>query len=118
MRQLLLCTSIVGSYFFVAGCATSSGLTRGIKEPSDMQRIVRTAVPPGSDLQDAQRFMEKEGFHCSRQTNTSFGGRIGIDYLWCDRSDGGVVKRRWQVAIVHQNGKVSEILATTGLVGP
>jgi hypothetical protein len=76
-------------------------------------------VPVGTSVDDAQRFMEAEGFKCSRTQNGAFGDRHGIDYLYCDRMDGGnsLVSRRWQVAIVHRDGMVIEVLASTGLVG-
>ena len=46
---------------------------------------------------------------CSRTIGGSFNDRKGLDYVYCDRSEGsGLVERRWQVAIVHREGKVTE----------
>ena len=83
-----------------------------------MVETVQGQVPPGTPVDEALRFMEREGFKCSRTVNGSFGERNGLDYLYCDRSEGGIVQRRWQAAIVHRDGKVAEVLARTGLVGP
>lgn len=83
-----------------------------------MVEAVLGQVPIGASVDDAQRFMEREGFACSRRTNADFPGRQGLDYLHGDRSEGSVVSRRWQVAVVHRDGKVTEVLASTGLVGP
>src|SRR5947209_3163995 len=67
------------------GC---SGPTRGLKDPSKMKGVVLKAVPVGSRIEEARRFMEREGFRCSPQTKSSFadhdGTRKGIDYLYCD----------------------------------
>jgi hypothetical protein len=62
--------------------------------------------------------METEGFQCRREANARFLDRDGLDYVYCDRYEGGIVKRRWQVAAVYREGKVVEVLASTGLVGP
>lgn len=84
-----------------------------------MTEAVLSKVPVGTPVDDAQRFMEREGFKCSRSTNAEFLDRKGLDYIYCDRSEGsGFVQRRWQVAVVHRDGKVVEVLASTGLVGP
>src|SRR5713101_3012007 len=100
------------------GCASSHSVTRGIQEPPRMIEVILDQIPVGTSLADAERFMQSEGFKCSQTTNGEFLGHRGLDYLYCDRSDGGIVQRRWQVAIVHGDGKVSEVLASTGLVGP
>ena len=103
----------------VVGCASTRSATQGIEEPPHMVEAVLSQIPVGTSVDDAQRFMEREGFTCSRSNNEAFLDRKGLDYVHCDRSDGsGFVQRRWQVAVVHKDGKVVEVLATTGLVGP
>src|SRR5262245_26147337 len=101
-----------------AGCGSSNSVTRGIQEPPRMIEVILGKTPVGTSLPDDERFMQSEGFKCSQPTNGEFLGRRSLDYLYCDRSDGEIVQRRWQVAIVHREGKVSEVLASTGLVGP
>ncbi len=84
-----------------------------------MVEAVLGQIPVGTSIDEAQRFMEREGFKCSRSVNEAFRDRKGLDYIHCDRSDGSrLVQRRWQIAIVHRDGKVVEALATAGLVGP
>jgi hypothetical protein len=103
----------------VAGCTGTRSVTRGIEEPPRMVEAILGRVPVGTPVDDAQRFMEREGFTCTRTADGKFLDREGLDYVYCDRSEGeGVVQRRWQVAIVHRDGKVAEVLASTGLVGP
>ncbi len=95
-----------------------SSHTRGIAEGPRMVQAVLGQVPVGTPIDDAQRFMEREGFTCSRSTNEHFLDRTKLDYIYCDRSEGGLVSRRWQVAVVHRDGKVTEVLASTDLAGP
>ena len=102
-----------------AGCTGTRSVTRGIEEPPRMVEAVIGQIPVGTPVADAQRFMEREGFGCSRSTNAEFLDHKGLDYIYCDRSEGGgIVQRRWQVAVVHRDGKVTEVIASTGLVGP
>ena len=83
-----------------------------------MVEAVLAHIPVGTSTDDAQRFMEREGFACSRESNAEFLDRKGLDYIYCDRSEGGRIQRRWQVALVHRDGKIAEVIASTGLVGP
>ncbi|MBF2001107.1 MAG: hypothetical protein IGS38_10355 [Synechococcales cyanobacterium M58_A2018_015] len=99
------------------GWANPWSVTRGIEEPAQMVEVVLSQAPVGTPVNDAQQFMEREGFSCSRSTNQPFGDRENLNYIYCDRSEGFLVLRRWQVAIVHQDGRVVEVLASTGLVG-
>jgi len=93
--------------------------TRGFEESAVMVKVILDAAPVGSSVETARRFMEREGFHCTEKTNSSFSeDRTGIDYLYCGRSEGLIVQRKWMVAIVHRKGKVVEVLANTGLIGP
>jgi hypothetical protein len=86
-----------------------------------MTTAIQAHLPPGTPIADAQRFMEREGFRCTPTANGEWGERKGLDYLHCDRTDGTGsmwVTRRWQIAVVHADGKVTEVLANTGLTGP
>jgi hypothetical protein len=111
--------AVVTILMAAAGCTGTRSVTRGIEEPPRMVEAVLAEIPVGTPVDDAQRFMEREGFTCCRSTNAAFIDWTGLDYVYCDRSEGsGFVQRRWQVAIVHRDGKVTEVLASTGLVGP
>lgn len=99
------------------GCANPWSVTRGIEEPERMVEVILRHAPVGTPIDDAQQFMEQEGFRCSRSTNQPFGDRENLNYIYCDRSEGFLVLRRWQVAIVHHDDRVVEVLAGTGLIG-
>src|SRR5262245_50464512 len=102
----------------IAGCAAPQPVTRGIEEPARMAEAVLGRIPVGTPVEEAQRFMEREGFDCYREADGATIGRPGLGYIYCNRSDGVAIKRRWQVAVVHRDGKVVDVLASTGLVGP
>ena len=114
MRAVCLTLIVVAA----PGCAGARSATREIDKPERMVQAVMNGVPIGTPVDEAQRFMEGEGFQCRREANAKFLDRGGLDYLYCNRYGGSIVKRRWQVAVVHRGGKVVEVLASTGLVNP
>jgi len=77
-------------------------------------------VPLGTPIPEAKARMESTNYVCSQQINQAWSTRSHLNYLWCNRSEstGWPVKRRWQVALVDENQKVSEVLISTGLIGP
>jgi hypothetical protein len=101
-----------------AGCTGMQPVTLGIEEPPRMVEAVLSRIPVGTPIEDAERFMEREGFACVRATQAEFLDRKGLNYIYCDRTEGGIVQRRWQVAVVHKDGEVTEIITSTGLIGP
>jgi hypothetical protein len=105
---------------FATGCLGGGSATRGIEQPPKMIDAITSRVPVGTPVDDAQRFMEREGFTCSRESNADFRDRKGLDYIYCrcDRPLDLFVSRGWMIAIVHRDGKVTEVLANTELTGP
>jgi hypothetical protein len=93
------------------------------KELATMKAKIEKNVPIGTSVADGRQRMERQGFLCEMVKNDQFVGlREPADFLYCDRKDGGgfpsFVVRRWQVALVVREGKVSSVLVTTGLIGP
>src|SRR5262245_34761314 len=114
MRQALIAVAVSS----IAGCASPPPVTRGIDEPAQMVEAVLGRAPVRTPVEAAERFMAHEGVTCARQPDAAPIGRPGMGYVYCDRFEGLGIKRRWQVAVVHRDGKVVEVLASTGLVGP
>lgn len=120
-KKLLLISSSAAIVIYAVRFFTGPHHTGSIEDPLQMTAAIRQHIPPGTSTENAQRFMESEGFKCSMKANGQFLDRDGIDYLYCDRHDGGYfdfVVRRWQIAIVYENGHVVEIITATGLIGP
>jgi hypothetical protein len=104
----------------VAGCAHDDRLP---EQSAAVTTQIRGWIPVGTSLSDARRIMEHHHFTCSMMTNSSFGDLKGADFLYCDRRDSDsritpIVVRRWQVALVLSDGRVSDIRVSTGLIGP
>jgi hypothetical protein len=104
----------------LAGCAHDEKLS---EQPATAVTQIQNWIPVGTSLADAQRIMEQHLFICSTMTNSSFGDLKAADFLYCDRRDSDsrvtpIVTRRWQVALVVADGKISAVRVATGLIGP
>jgi hypothetical protein len=97
-----------------------SSMTRGIEEVDRMKEVIAAELPPGTPIDEAQRFMEREGFECSYLSDDPSESRDGRrTFLYCDRSDkvARLVYRRWQVWAYYDRGKMVEVGASVGRVG-
>ena len=104
----------------VTGCAHDDRLS---EQPTTATKQIKSWIPSGISLADAQRIMEQHRFTCSMMTNSNFGNLKATEFLYCDRYDSDsritpIVVRRWQVALVLAEGNVSGIRVNTGLIGP
>jgi hypothetical protein len=102
----------------VAGCGSRTAGIRAARTPEELRQAVLARAPVGSSLEAAEQVMRAEGFRCARVAHGDFLNRRGIDFLDCYRGESGLVHRVWMVGIVHRDGKVSDVVANTGLVGP
>jgi hypothetical protein len=107
-------------WFGISLLTTDRTITRNINDAPEMRNTIMNAVPIGSQIAAAQVFMMKNDFSCRLETNATFGNQSGIDFLYCDKQAGvdRVVGRRWQVALLEKDGKVLDVLVTTGFLGP
>jgi hypothetical protein len=81
-----------------------------------MLAAVRTLVPPGTSLTQAEEILQAEGFDCTFADDDPTVG----DCLRCTRVDstGPLVSRRWTVRLPYRDGMVVDIRVESGLVGP
>jgi hypothetical protein len=103
----------------ILGCAHEEKLS---DQPDQAALQVRNWIPIGTSLADARQIMELHHFTCSEITNGNFANLKFADYLYCDRRmpDSHLAPgtmQRWQAALVLTDGKVSDVLVMTGLVG-
>jgi len=85
-----------------------------------MRQEVHKHIPLGSSVSDGQRILAANGFNCTLKQKGSFVEinedkavveHKNLDFLSCDKTESVFVSTRlWQVAIVHKNGVVTEIL--------
>ncbi|MFO1527984.1 MAG: hypothetical protein U1F16_18575 [Turneriella sp.] len=89
-------------------------------------------VKPGMQVQRAAEIMQHSGFVCQRKFNTDFlatdHGKSehqylkSKNYLYCDHTEPGffmlTAARRWQVALLIADEKITEVYVSYGLIGP
>ncbi len=92
------------------------------ESPKETRSNILRVIHQGTSVQNAKKIMEQAGFKCEMQNDKPFSAGKQyyehLNYLYCDKERGMVVSRRWQVAIVRQGNNVSDVLVSTGLIGP
>lgn len=113
-----------------AGCGGEMSAIKNIvqknikltESPKETRSSILRVIHKGASVQNAKKIMEQAGFSCEMENDKPFsaGKRYyeHLNYLYCDKERGAVVSRRWQVAIVRQGNNVSDVLVSTGLIGP
>ena len=91
------------------------------KKLASMKKEIQKHIAFGSELEEARQIMEANGFKCQLMERSSFAEReeddhplpihLDIDFLYCDkeRASGLFCTRRWQIAIVQKNMRVSDV---------
>ena len=102
---------------FLAACGAEHK-TEDVASPKEMQQTLEKSVTKGMNLDAAKAFMEKEGFVCEDVKGGTWKGRKGLNFLHCKREDGQMIKRRWEVALMHDGKSVSSLEMRTALVYP
>ena len=92
--------------------------TEDVVSPQQMQQTLEKSVPKGMALETAKVFMEGEGFACEEIKGGTWKGKKGLNFLHCKREDGQMIKRRWEVALMHDGRSVSSMDIRTALVYP
>jgi hypothetical protein len=97
----------------LTSCALRDSLTDKAESQAEWSRRLARAVPIGVPVDSAAGLMRRHGFDCVPAANT---GAV----VWCDKQGAGanLVRRRWRAGFRPQDGRVVEVLATTGLIGP
>ena len=104
----------------VGGCAHNEKLS---EQPTQAASQIQSWVPVGTSLADAQHIMQQHHFTCSVMTNSGSGDSKPVVFLYCDRriadrQANRDVIRRWQVALIVSDGKISAMRVSTGSSGP
>jgi hypothetical protein len=86
--------------------------------PKEMQAKLNQAMPKGTALARAREFMEKEKFDCEAIVDGEWKKKKVPRFLLCTRQDGKMIKRKWDVAVIHDGEKVLSVDMRTALVYP
>jgi len=114
MLHLTATSAVAVLLLLLVGCSRDTGT----KTATAMQHRLELEIPAGTSVADAEARLKQQGFTVWRETDASWGDREQVSYLYGDLSEGGIVKRRWQVAVFHENDAVTGIDVATGRVGP
>jgi len=114
---------VVGTFLVVAilDCHHGPRIASNLRTPEEVKLAVLREVPIGMATAEAKSVMLRNRFTCGEVVDQPWGeGAWKGNYLYCDRYDpaGFPVKRRWQVALITQSGRISEVRVAGGLVGP
>ena len=128
MRRISMFSGLV---MLLVCCLHTSQVTWEIRDRQAMKSAILQGVPLGTSVQQAQRFMEGEGYTCSVTRNGTFYERLafcdaglkhaGIDFLNCRRlqGDGALfMSRFWEVALVLDRDTVVDVLVANWIDGP
>ena len=86
--------------------------------PKEMQAKLNEAIPKGMEIARAQEFMEKEGFACEAVVDGEWRKKKVSRFVHCLREDGKMIKRKWDVALIHDGVKILSVDMRTALVYP
>jgi hypothetical protein len=104
----------------LATCMSCNLFKKDLALSSDNNRARQTIlqeVPIGSSIDYASKVMHMYGIECSRTESDSFREYRNIDFLYCSKQAIQfplVCDSVWQIAIVHTNGIVSDVLVSYG----
>jgi hypothetical protein len=119
VRSGLILISVLTGVLF---CRVTKGGGQLPYAPVRAREALLGVVPRGTTLVNAQGSMARQGFACVPQVDASFQGISGmrshLDYIYCDQRTSGVVYTRWQVALIHEHGKVTDVDVSVSRTGP
>ena len=125
VKPVLSCADIIILSILILTMSCRSGIKTGIKfddDPALVKEAIKKLIPFGTTIEKAEGIMTENNFTCRLMKKSSFHDNEkiyhNIDFLYCDRSRGLIVSRRWQVAIVYTNEKVDDVYVSSGLTGP
>jgi hypothetical protein len=86
--------------------------------PKEMQKKLQEVLPKGMKLQQAREYMEREGFACEMIANGEWRKKKVPRFMHCKREDGQMIKRRWEVAVVHDGESIVSVDVRNALIYP
>lgn len=89
-----------------------------VDSPQQMKLQLEQSVPRGMLLAEAHEIMRRKGFSCEQVKAGAWRQQRRVDYLRCVRDDGQMIKRRWDVAIIHNGERVTAVDLRAALVYP
>lgn len=89
----------------------------------EMKTEILRYIPIGSSLEKARDILQKNELKYKMKTDASFSDgktlKKHMDYLYFEKSTtgNGLIRKRWQFAIVYKDDKITAILVSFGRIG-
>jgi hypothetical protein len=85
-------------------------VTKGVDEIEAMRTVIEEYIPLESSANRARKFLFDEKFTCFDKDEHEDPEYDGLDYIFCERRDGGmIVFDRWVVVLVKESNAVKEV---------
>jgi hypothetical protein len=102
----------------LTGCEPKSP-TAELNTSKEMLAVLSPKLPVGTPIGSAREFMAKEGFELEEMKKAKWKGKGPFEYVLCKRDDGvPPIKRRWEVAVMHDGKNVTMLDVRTALLYP
>jgi hypothetical protein len=102
------------------GCPHKSATLALADDPKTATEQIQNLIPLGMTDTNAELIMQQQGFACSIKHGDFKDGSNMVknaDHIYCDKSEGSIIQRRYQVALVLTDSKVSTVKLSSDLVG-
>ncbi len=106
---ILAALALVGGWVYWA----AAGKIHLYEDGQRTEQEILKRIPIGSSIIEAKEIMERNGFQCTMEQE-------GKTFLYCDKEKFALplMRKRWQVSIVHRNNKVSKVHVSYGTIEP
>ena len=102
----------------IAGCGKEDLKGSEATTPADMLQIYKEKVDIGIPVRKARELMMADGFQVTEESGAKWRGKFVKSFLRCTRDDGQIVKRRWEIAIIHDGEAVTAVDLRSATVYP
>lgn len=98
-------------------------LTKNVGSADVMRSVLLRQIPIGATQDHARRQLQIEGFEPTFRRKADFADKFDkyedVDFLYGDRSDstGLLTSKRWQVAVIIEDGRVAKLAVSEGSIG-
>lgn len=85
---------------------------------AEFRELVQSQAPIGTPVEIAKERMKALGLRCAPAKGWTGNIRDTTEFYFCSFQVGRLVARRWQVGLLPREGRIVDVVARVGLVGP
>lgn len=109
---------MLGIFLGSVGCGKEDPKGSEATTPAEMLEIYKAKVDIGIPVRKARELMLADGFQVKEESGAKWRGKLVKAFLRCTRDDGQIVKRRWEIAIIHDGEAVTAVDLRSATVYP